>query len=294
MPYLFMSLTVSEAISRASVQLKAAGIETAQLDAEVLLGHIILKNRAWLLTHGTDALEGLHVASFKEAVRRREKREPLQYITGVREFWGLEFKVTPEVLIPRPETEFIIDATLATIQNRHKQVTVVDLCTGSGCIAVCLAKELSSARVIAIDVSDKAISVARENAQRHNVSERILFATGDLFEPLHDLAGRGQIDVIATNPPYIRAADRQSLQPEVRNFEPAQALFAGLRGTEIAEKIIRAAPAYLGKNGALIMEMGMGQADELETIIVDAGSYGPSNRVKDLAGIDRVIIARKN
>ncbi len=288
-----MAMTVLDTLCSAAVHLETAGIDTARRDAEVLLCHVIQKNRAWVLTHGKDALEDRDRTSFEEAIHRREKREPLQYITGLREFWGLEFKVTPAVLIPRPETEFIVESALATIADRNKQVTILDLCTGSGCIAVCLAKELPAARIFATDASDMAIDVARENAQRHGVSDRIMFAIGDLFEPLTDLAVHGQIDVIATNPPYIPVVERHSLQPEVRDFEPAQALFAGHRGTELAEKIIRTAPAYLRKNGILIMEMGMGQAKALERIFIETKCYDPSKRVKDLAGIDRVIIARK-
>jgi release factor glutamine methyltransferase len=286
-------MTLTETLNCAAIILSAAGITNARLDAEVLLAHIIQKDRVWLITHRGDALEDKSQRDFDDAIGRRIRREPLQHIIGNQEFWGLKFKVTPDVLIPRPETEFIIEAALAIVQKRNQQVRIIDLCTGSGCLAVSLAKELTSANIIATDVSEKALAVARENARNHSVADRIRYLEGDLFDPLEELDIRGQIDIIVSNPPYVPAGDLATLQPEVRDYEPALALVAGPEGTEIAAKIIKFAPEYLKKNGSLIMEMGSGQAEALTNMVEATGVYAKPEIVKDLSGTDRVIVAKK-
>jgi release factor glutamine methyltransferase len=286
-------VTIIETINKAMIELATAGITNARLDAEVLLSHIIGKDRVWLITHRDDALDGRDQRDFDEALRRRAKREPLQYLIGNQEFWGLEFKVTPDVLIPRPETELIIEAALAIVQDRNQQARIVDLCTGSGCIAVSLAKELTSAHVIATDASERALAVARENARYHGVADRIRYLEGDLFCPLEELDIRGRVDIMVSNPPYVRAGDLPALQPEVKDYEPLMALIAGPEGTEMAKRIIKTAPEYLKKNGALIMEMGLGQAEALTRMAEATGAYTRPEILKDLAGIERVIVAKK-
>ncbi len=286
-------MTLIEAINRAASQLAAAGVSTARFDAEVLLRHAINRDRAWLLAHMQEELADDPRKTFEQAVERRGRREPLQYITGRQEFWGIEFLVTPDVLIPRPETELIIESVLSAEEHREKPLNIIDLCTGSGCIAVSLAKELQTARIMAIDKSSKALSVARENALRHDVADRVRFLEGDLFEPLEALDIHGQADIIVSNPPYVPSGDQRTLQPEVGAYEPAMALFAGPDGTEIHRKIIDAAPRFLKTCGVLIMEMGLGQADMLVKMVRQAGAYDPPEILKDLAGIDRVIVTRK-
>ncbi|MGC1454363.1 MAG: peptide chain release factor N(5)-glutamine methyltransferase [Nitrospirota bacterium] len=286
-------MTLAEALKDAAAALSTAGIANARLDAEVLLSHIMRKNRVWLITHGDNVLDDNDQRDFDRAVRRRTGREPLQHIIGNQEFWGLEFKVTPDVLIPRPETEFIIEAALTIAEDRNRQVRIIDLCTGSGCIAVSLAKELSASRLIATDASMRALAVARENARDHGVADRIRFLEGDLFAPLEELDIRAGIDIIVSNPPYVKSGDLPTLQPEVRDYEPEMALIAGPGGTEIAATIITIAPEYLKKNGALIMEMGLGQAKTLIRMIEATGAYGKPEILKDLAGIERVLVARK-
>ena len=285
-------MTIAEALKYASVKLTAAGISNARLDAEVLLAYELGKDRAWIITHREDTLDSTRQPLFEDAIRRRSRREPLQYITGNQEFWGLDFKVTPAVLIPRPETELLVE-TAVEISKGKDPVALVDLCTGSGCIAVSLAKELADARIFATDMSGQALSVARENAQRHGVSDRIRFFEGNLFDPLDELDLRGRLDTITANPPYIPSGDLPALQPEVRIYEPELALAAGPSGTEVQKSIILTAGEYLKSRGVLIMEMGLGQAGSLKTAAVDTGSYGSIGILKDLAGIDRVIVARK-
>ena len=285
-------MTIAEAIQKAAESLSAHNVPNARLDAELLLRHVLDKDRAWLLVHMQDKLDDQGQRSFERSIERRKLREPLQYITGTQEFWGIPLTVTPDVLIPRPETEFVVEAALKAVSG-HTTPVIVDLCTGSGCIAISLAKELPKARLFATDRSDLAVPIAQENARQNGVADRIRFLEGDLFGPLEEMDLRGRIDCIVTNPPYVRSGDLVTLQPEVRDFEPEMALVAGPDGTEIAERIIHRAPEYLKSGAPLIMEMGIGQAAALRNIIEHTHAFGPIEIVKDLAGIERVIITRK-
>ncbi len=284
-------MILAEAINNALKQLSAAGITNDRLDAEVLLCHTLGRDRAWLLAHIREPLGDERRRIFEKTIDRRVQREPLQYITGNQEFWGLDFAVTPDVLIPRPETELIIEAVLG-FAKKDQTSTIIDLCTGSGCIAVSLAKELNAARVFATDKSVKALGVARENAQKHGVVDRIRFLEGDLFGPLNELDILGQADIIVSNPPYIPSGDYCSLQVEVRDYEPKIALIAGPGGTEIHQRILDEAPRFLKSKGHLIIEMGMGQSSELLHRIRETSAFAVSTVLKDLAGIERVIVAR--
>ncbi|MDA8423658.1 MAG: peptide chain release factor N(5)-glutamine methyltransferase [Nitrospiraceae bacterium] len=286
-------MTIIETINRSASQLSSVGITTGRLDAELLLCHTLGKDRAWLLAHIREAVDEQHRELFEQAVDRRALREPLQYILGKQEFWGLDFMVTQDVLIPRPETELIIETALTLVPNKDVRLTILDLCTGSGCIAVSLAKELASARIFASDKSEKALDVARENARRHGVADHVRFLEGDLFGSLEELDLRGRVDIMVSNPPYVPSEEFSTLQPEVRDHEPGMALLAGQNGTEVHRRIIDEAPVFLRSKGALIMEMGIGQAGALVQMIQESGSLEGSEVLKDLAGIERVIIARK-
>ncbi len=287
------TVTFIEAINRAASRLAAAGISTARLDAEVLLCNTTGRDRAWLLAHIQEEIGDEPRKTFEQAVERRGRREPLQYIVGRQEFWGLEFTVTPEVLSPRPETELIIESAVRAVTDRSKPLRIVDLCTGSGCIAVALAKEFSQARILATDISSQAISVARINARRHDVADRIRLFEGDLFGPLEELDINCRVDIIVSNPPYVPSGEFDTLQPEVRDYEPRPALLAGPEGIEVHRRIIDEAPGFLKRHGQLIMEMGLGQADSLAQLIRQRQDYASFEILKDLAGIDRVIVAKK-
>lgn len=286
-------MTLAEAIYNGSETLSQHGIENARLDAELLLCRSLNRNRAWIVTHSKESLEDEARKGFETLVNRRAKREPFQYIVGVQEFWGLDFTVTPDVLIPRPETELIIERALAIEPDRRRPLNIADLCTGSGCIAISLATERDQARIFAADKSVKALVVARENARIHGVSERVRFLQGDLFEPLEELDLRARMDIIVSNPPYVPDSVLPSLQPEVRDFEPLDALAAGVDGTVFHRRIIDRAPEFFKQNGALIMEMGLGQAEMLVRLVNETGQYQLPEIFKDLAGIERVIVARK-
>jgi release factor glutamine methyltransferase len=285
-------VTVAEAIQKATARLLALEIPNARLDAEVILGHALGRDRAWILIHMQDQLDDQGNRIFERDIERRSVREPLQYITGTQEFWGLPFKVTPAVLIPRPETELVVETAIKAA-NRKATPVIIDLCTGSGCIAISLAKELPHARIFATERSDAALDIARQNARQNSVGDRVRFLAGDLFGPLEEMDLRTNIDIIVANPPYIRSDELLTLQPEVRDFEPEMALIAGKEGTEIAERIILQSPEYVKPGGFLVMEMGIGQADALKKTIDETGKYGLIEVLKDLAGIERVIVAQR-
>lgn len=286
-------MTLIEAIHNAAAQFSAAGISNARLDAEVLLAMLAQRDRAWVISHMHDALGDILRGRYETVVRRRAGREPLQYIVGNQEFYGFDFFVTPDVLIPRPETELAVELALKVLGNHSRQTTVVDLCTGSGCIAVTLARLAPTVNIVAIDKSSKALKIAERNAAQHQVADRIQLLEGDLLQPLERLDFRSKVDMIVSNPPYIPSADYTTLQPEVRDFEPEMALIAGPQGTELHQRIIETAPAYLKRHGALIMEMGMGQAELLLEMIRASDAFVAPSVYKDLAGIERVLVARK-
>ena len=264
--------------------------ERARLDAETLLLHLLNQNRTWLLTNWeTDASPEIESA-FSKLVDRRGSGEPLQYITGIAEFFGLPFQVAPGVLIPRPETEHMVEEVLrlARLQVRQK-LSIADIGTGSGAIAVALAHSLPNARLTATDLSPQALSIARENAAKNHVSERIEFVEGDLLAPLS-----GQtFAIIASNPPYIPDSDLVSLSVEVREYEPHSALFGGEHGLTIYRRLIPDAYDLLLPGGWLVLEIGFGQQQSIQTLL-EQSFYTEIHFIADYQGIPRVAVGRKN
>ena len=235
-------------------------------------------------------------------MKRRGSREPLQYITGHQEFWSLDFKVTPDVLIPRPDTEILVEEALKAVRRetldvrRQNQLpfTILDLCTGSGCIAISLAHELKDAVVHAIDASEAALSIARENAEKNGVRDRVIFLQGDLYEALTSHVSRlTSYDLIVSNPPYIKNIDIPNIQPEVRDYEPRMAVDGGTEGLGFYKRIVADAPNHLSPHGWLMVEVGEGQADAVSKMMADTGAFESISTVKDLAGIERVVKAHK-
>lgn len=265
---------------------KLAGI-TAQprRDAELLLLRLLQCDRAFLLTHPDATLTQEQAALYDEWLRRRAAHEPIQYILGEQEFFGLTFAVTPDVLIPRPETEHLVEALLA--RARHDQLLrIADIGTGSGAIAVSLAAALPQAQVTALDISAAALAVAKRNAETHRVAGRIRFLESDL---LGAVAGE-KFDAIVSNPPYVAEKDRASLESQVRDYEPAGALFAGASGLEVYERLVPQAREALKSGGWLLLEIGQGQRDALALLL--SGWYNVSF-IDDLQGIPRVACAQQ-
>jgi release factor glutamine methyltransferase len=261
--------------------------DSARRDAETLLLHLTGNNRAWLLAHLDDELGYEFAEQYIALLERRFAGEPMQYIFGESEFYRLPFRVTPDVLIPRPETEHVVEKVLEREAN-FAAPRIVDVGTGSGAIAVVLAHELPAAIVTATDLSAAALNVARENAQRNGVVERVRFLGGDLLQPV---AGE-QFDMVVSNPPYVSEVDRESLAVEVRDYEPAQALFAGADGLDVYRRLIPQAFAALAPGGHVILEIGHGQEPPVGALLGEAG-FENIEFTPDLLGIPRVACAQR-
>jgi release factor glutamine methyltransferase len=272
--------------------LDGKGVESPRLDAEVLLAHVLGSSRLELYTSYDRPLVGAEVDAYRETLRRRAAREPVGYITGSREFWSLELIVDRRVLIPRPETELLVEFAKEALGdgagNGADHVTVADIGTGSGAVAVAVAIECADVRVVATDRSAASLEVAPINAARHRVADRIEFVEGDLFEPLAD---RPPFELIVSNPPYVRDDEYETLAPEVRLWEPAPALVGGPDGMEPTRRLIAEAPDHLCADGWLAIEVGS-QADLVCRCFAERGWRDVTVR-KDLAGHDRVVAARR-
>ncbi len=264
--------------------------ETAEdRNSDWMVAHGITKdtNSAWLAAHGNTPIMPRVRARFKDYVERRRIGEPIQYITGETEFYGLPFRVTPDVLIPRPETEHLVEKVIELAAS-VREPRMVDVGAGSGAIAIALAHALHKASVTAIDLSDPALSIARENAQRNGVFNRIRFLPGDLLSPVAE----ERFDIVVSNPPYVPERDRASLAVEVRDHEPALALFAGSDGLEVYRRLIPAAFDVLTPGGFLALEIGFGQSDFIRALLTDSG-FDTIEFTPDFQGIPRVAISRR-
>ena len=260
--------------------------QRARADAELLLLHVLDRNKAWLMAHGAEEVTAARAASYNELVTQRLAGEPIQYILGEAEFYGLPFRVTRNVLIPRPETEHLVERALE-LAAAFAEPRIVDIGTGSGAIAVALADQLPSAAVTAIDISPSALAIARANADRNNAA-RIRFLEGDLLTPVNGES----FELVVSNPPYVPATDRASLSVEVREFEPELALFAGDDGLDIYRRLIPAAFATLIAGGYLLLEIGFGQSAQITHLLARSG-FEQIEFVPDLQGIARVACARR-
>jgi release factor glutamine methyltransferase len=284
-------MTLQQSIQSATQQLSADPHlrDSARRDAETLLMHVASLTRADLLAHSGRELTASQVESYKGAIARRLRHEPIQYITGRQEFYGLDFAVTAAVLIPRPETEHLVEAVLERLPH-DRPVTIADIGTGSGAIAIALAAQLPQARVTATDISPSALAVAQANAHSHGLDSRIDFFLCDLLEALPGHQQAGSFDAIVSNPPYIPTADAPQLHPQVREHEPSSALFAGDDGLEVYRRLIPVANQALKPGGLLALEIGYGQREMLESLMT---GWQDVSFVDDLQGIPRVLLARR-
>ncbi len=274
-----------QALERATKELAAEGIPTAVQDAQLLLLHAAGINRASLLAHPERMLSVQELKRYRQLIDRRKHHEPIQYITGEREFYGLTFKVGSGVLIPRPETEHLVEAALDRIPA-GTPARIVDVGTGSGAIAIALAVARPFLSILATDISAAALEIAKSNAAAHGVDERVRFDESDLLASLE----HGRLDMVVSNPPYIASGERQTLDAEVREFEPATALFAGPTGVEIYERLIPQAANALRPGGWLLMEIGAGQQLQLSQLLKD---WSNVSFILDLQGIPRVAVAQR-
>ena len=277
--------SIAEVLREASQMLEHAGVPEARREAGSLLSFVIGKDRTFLISHAEDVLNDDQVDQYRGVVERRAAGEPLQYITGVQDFFGREFRVTPEVLIPRPETELLIEAVLEV--DRAASL-ICDVGTGSGCIAITLLCELNNARAIGLDKSPAALEVAKFNAEKLSVADRAEFVVSDCFDSLEPR----DFDLIVSNPPYVSAGVLAGLQREVRDHEPLVALSPGPDGLSIIRRLIQEAPAFLKQHGHLIMEISFDQGEAVQQLI-DANVWELLEVRPDLECIPRIVVLRK-
>jgi release factor glutamine methyltransferase len=291
-------LDVRTALKRGIAELRDANVPSYTLAAELLLLHVLGRDRAWLYAHPDEVIPSLDAHRFLSLILRRADGEPTQYITGKQEFWSLEFEVTPDVLIPRPETEHVIEVALDRLALRElragrKQtltgdgLNIIDVGTGSGCIAIALAKELPAAHFVATDISESALAIARRNAARHSVADRTVFMQMNLLAPL-----AGKYDLIVSNPPYVGRDEKETLAREVRDHEPELALYGGEEGYEIYADLITQAARALKQAGILVLELGHNSLPAVQPLL-DAPAWTRVGVTNDLAGIHRVIAAER-
>ncbi|NQT13657.1 MAG: peptide chain release factor N(5)-glutamine methyltransferase, partial [Planctomycetes bacterium] len=266
--------------------------DSPRLDAEVLLAESLECQRIELYTTFDNVPAEKARGAFRELVRRRAAGMPVAYLVGHREFFSLSFRVTPDVLIPRPETEFLVTALLDLARKRpaDREIAICDVGTGSGNIAVSVAKHLANARVTAVDSSPAALEVAGTNAAAHGVESRIELARSDLFSAV---PAERRFDFVVSNPPYVREAEIESLPRDVRDYEPRDALVAGPRGTEVIESLVPQAAERLNAGGHLLLEINPALHDEVQALVQADGRFEPAPTVKDLARLPRVVRAMR-
>jgi release factor glutamine methyltransferase len=299
-------MDIRAALKDGIAELRDAHVASHTLAAELLLLHVLGKERAWLYAHPEEPLSRAEEDAFRALLARRAAGEPLQHLTGHQEFWGLDFEVNRDVLIPRPETEHVIEVALdrlalGELRAGRTQATdgaglcIADVGTGSGCIAVALAKELPRARIFATDISEAALAVARRNAARHGVASRIHFLAGHLLDAVKNApsAAPQGFHLVVSNPPYIGRGEADTLQREVRDHEPRAALYGGEEGYELYGDLIAQAATRLASGGILVLELGYQSLPAVEPLLTE-GNWGQVNVTNDLAGLPRVIAAVRN
>jgi release factor glutamine methyltransferase len=284
-----LARVVLVAIGTASRKLANVGIESSLLDAELLMAAAAGVTREEAIT-GSIELSNEILYKFETLVARREMREPIAYILGHKEFYSLDFEVTPAVLIPRPETEFVVGAALECIAGKDN-ARVLDIGTGSGAIAIAIALNAPSAQITAVDISADALAVASRNARRHRVEDRVMLRCADCFNVLDGGAALGKFDAIVSNPPYLDDVEITALEPDVRRYEPRVALSGGVGGLRILRRIANGVGANLETDGELVMEMGLGHAGDVIGIMTHAGLF-VLDVINDFAGQMRVVRAR--
>jgi release factor glutamine methyltransferase len=288
-----MSISIAEAILQGANKLRKAGVSEARREAGSLLGHVIARDRSFIIGHADDPTTPAKMEIFAGFIEQRAKGKPLQYITGHQEFFNLDFEVSVDVLIPRPETELLVETALQLMPNSETESFICDVGTGSGCVVVSLLKERPSARGTAIDISPAAIEVAKRNAARHEVINRVEFVVSDCFA---EVGKEIVFDLIVSNPPYIPAGDIESLQREVRDYEPHLALEAGEDGLAIIRRLLVDAETHLKPGGHFLFEIGFDQRAAVERLIapmISLGTWKFLDIHADLQGIPRTVSLQK-
>lgn len=278
-------MNISAAIISAAVTLNEAGVAEARREAASLLAFVLKKDAAYLIAHPEYTLTQDESNEFESVLKRRAGREPFQYITRRQEFYGLEFEITPAVLIPRPETEILVESAIDTLSLKDNP-TLLEIGVGSGCISISILCAVLNASALGIDISEAALVVTRRNAWAHKVSDRLITRRADMFDGLD-----GKFDLMVSNPPYIPDRQIETLQAEVRQCEPLSALAGGRDGLDLVRRIIRESPRFIQPKGYLLIEIGFGQAAQVKKLF-DEALWKPVAFLPDLQGIPRVARAR--
>lgn len=289
--------TVLKVLDWTTYHLLEKGFQNPRLNAEILLGHTLGMGRVELYLNFDRPLSSSELSTFKSHLKKRLKHFPLQYITGRTQFMSGEFIVRPGVFIPRPETEMLVERVVTRLKQHSREgqsLVVVDLGTGCGNIAVSLARVFPKARIYATDVSPEAIAVAQENAVLNGVTEAIEFLVGDMFKPLEQLGLEGEVNLLVSNPPYIPRGEIDHLPDEVRLFEPRVALDGGRDGMDFHRRIVTEAPRFLKSGALLALEVGEGQAQGVQSLLLRMGVFHPIEVIRDYAGTERVVIGEKD
>jgi release factor glutamine methyltransferase len=285
--------TIQKLLNWTTEYLTQKGVDSPRLSAELLLSDVLGLKRIELYTQYNRVVEDEHLAKLRELVRRAGQHEPIAYLVGKTEFYSIEFEVTPDCLIPRPETELLVQRAIELLRQRTGPHAVCDLCTGCGVIAVAIAKNVPDAKVVATDLSAAALEVAARNVKKHQLDERIELLHGDLFEPLIPQLDMAPFDVIVCNPPYVSAAEYEELEKNVKDYEPRTALYAGEDGLDIYRRVFGQVGRFLDSDGALLLEIGCKQGPAVRELLEQTTLF-PTVRIdKDLSGHDRVVTAQR-
>ncbi|MHC5061494.1 MAG: peptide chain release factor N(5)-glutamine methyltransferase [Planctomycetota bacterium] len=268
-------------------------VDSPRLSAELLLSHVLSITRIELYTHFDKVVSQNHLDELHQLVKRCAAQEPLGYLIGRCEFYSLDIKVTPDCLIPRPETELLVERAIEFLRKRVGKQFVCDLCTGSGCITVAIAKNYQNVNVAATDISDSALSIAAENIANHNLTEQASLLCGDLFAPIIEGLDNTEFDLIVCNPPYVSSAEYELLDKNVKDYEPKHALYAGTDGLDIYRRIAERVDEFLKPDAALILEIGYAQGGAVRELLEQTEIFAEIKIEKDIQNNDRIVIAKR-
>jgi len=287
--------TIQKLLNWTTEYLTGKGVDAPRLSAELLLSNVLGLKRIELYTQYNRMVEQEHLARLRELVKRAGQHEPVAYLVGRAEFYSIEFEVTPDCLIPRPETELLVQRSIELLRLRAGPHQVCDLCTGCGVIAVAIAKNVPDAKVIATDLSEAALGVAAKNVRKYGLDDRVELLRGDLFEPLIPQLDMAPFDLIVCNPPYVSAAEYEKLEKNVKDYEPRTALYGGEDGLELYRRIAEQVGRFLDSDGALLLEIGHEQGSAVRALLEQTGLFEIIKVDKDLSSHDRIVMAqRKN
>lgn len=285
--------TIQKLLSWTTERLAAKAVDSPRLVAELLLGHVLAMQRVELYAGADQFVAQPEVEHLRQLADRACQGEPIAYLTGKIGFYSLQFHVTHDCMIPRPETELLVERAIEFLRGRTGQQLICDLCTGCGCIAVAIAENFAHARIVATDISEPALRVAAQNVEKYHLKDRIELLCGDLFEPVTTRLAGDKFDLIVCNPPYVSAAEYETLAKSVKDFEPKLALFGGADGLDICRRVIQEAGEYLMPDGALMLEIGFAQGQAIKSLLEQTGTFTEIRIEKDFQNHDRIAIAKK-